>query len=149
LREVALPSLYGLKGGAQPVPFIEDVGVPAEALPEYLGRLQEILKEMEVTASFLVHAGAGQVHARPFLDLQRQEDVAKLSPLAEKVHELALTLGGTVSSQHGTGLARTPWVARQFGPLYPLLRQIKAIFDPRGIFNPGKIVDPNPNAPAW
>jgi len=149
LREVALPSLYGIKGGAQPVPFIEDVGVPVEALPEYLSRVQEIFKEMEVTASFLVHAGAGQVHARPFLDLQKQQDVAKLSPLAEKVHTLALTLGGTVSTQHGTGLARTPWVARQFGPLYPLLRQVKAIFDPRGIFNPGKIVDPDPSAPVW
>jgi Fe-S oxidoreductase len=62
---------------------------------------------------------------------------------------LALTLGGTVSTQHGTGLARTPWVARQFGPLYPLLRQVKAIFAPRGIFNPGKIVDPDPSAPVW
>src|SRR5262245_26781213 len=149
LREVALPSLYGLKGGAQPVPFIEDVGVPVAALPEYMSRLQEIFKEMEVTGSFLVHAGAGQVHARPFLDLHRHDEVAKLSPLADKVHALALTLGGTVSTQHGTGLARTPWVARQFGPLYPLLRQVKAIFDPRGIFNPGKIVDPDPSAPVW
>ncbi|MCI0682596.1 MAG: FAD-binding protein [Gemmataceae bacterium] len=149
LREVALPSLYGIKGGAQPTPFIEDVGVPVEALPEFLARVQEIFKESEVTGSFLVHAGTGQVHARPFLDLQRQEDVAKLSPLAEKVHTLALTLGGTISSQHGTGLARTPWVARQFGPLYPLLRQVKSIFDPRGIFNPGKIVDPDASAPVW
>jgi FAD/FMN-containing dehydrogenase/Fe-S oxidoreductase len=149
LREAALPSLYGVKGGAQPVPFIEDVGVPVEALPEYLARVQEIFRESEVTGSFLVHAGAGQVHARPFLDLQRQEDVAKLSPLAEKVHTLALALGGTVSAQHGVGLARTPWVARQFGPLYPLLRQVKAIFDPLGIFNPGKIVDPDASTPVW
>lgn len=149
LRETVLPSLYGIKVGAQPVPFIEDVGVPVEALPEYLTRVQEIFRESEVTGSFLVHAGAGQVHARPFLDLQRQEDIAKLSLLAEKVHTLALALGGTVSSQHGTGLARTPWVARQFGPLYPLLRQVKAIFDPMGIFNPGKIVDPDASTPVW
>jgi Fe-S oxidoreductase len=60
-----------------------------------------------------------------------------------------LSLGGTVSTQHGTGLARTPWVARQFGGRYPLLRQIKAIFDPRGIFNPGKIVDPDANLVSW
>jgi FAD/FMN-containing dehydrogenase/Fe-S oxidoreductase len=149
LREAALPSLFDLKGGAQPVPFIEDVSVPVEALPEYLRRVQEIFQESEITGSFLVHAGAGQVHARPFLDLQRQTDVAKLAPLSEKVHSLALELGGTVSSQHGAGLARTPWVARQFGPLYPLLRQVKAIFDPRGIFNPGKIVDPDAGAPSW
>jgi FAD/FMN-containing dehydrogenase/Fe-S oxidoreductase len=141
LREVALPSLYALKGGAQPLPLIEDVGVPVEALPEYLRRVQELLQQHQTTASFLIHAGTGQVHTRPFLDLRQPDHVARLWDLAEQVHALALDLGGTVSTQHGTGLARTPWIARQYGPLYPVLRQVKAIFDPRGIFNPGKIVD--------
>jgi FAD/FMN-containing dehydrogenase/Fe-S oxidoreductase len=149
LREVALPSLYGLRGERRPVAFVEDVGVPPEELPRYLHRVQEILKEHETTASFLVHAGTGQVHTRPFLDLGNPEDVSRLSLLAEKIHTLALDLGGTVSAQHGTGLARTPWVARQYGPLYPVFRQLKAIFDPRGLFNPGKIVDPDPNMPVW
>ncbi len=144
LREVALPSLYALKGGAQPLPFVEDVGVPVEALQDFLRRAQEILQEHETTASFLVHAGTGQIHTRPFLDLQRPEDGAKIGALAEKIHALALSLGGTVSSQHGTGLARTPWVARQAGPLYPIYREVKAIFDPKNLFNPGKIVDPDP-----
>jgi FAD/FMN-containing dehydrogenase/Fe-S oxidoreductase len=142
LRDVALPSLFGLKRGAQPVPFVEDVAVPLEEMPEYLRRVQEVLQEHETTASFLMHAGAGQVHTRPFLDLGSAEDISKLSALSEKIHTLALSLGGTVSTQHGTGLARTAWVPRQYGPLYPVLRQVKAIFDPHGIFNPGKIVDP-------
>ena len=141
LREVALPSLYRLKGGAQPVPLVEDVGVPVEALSEYLRRVQEILQQHQITASFLVHAGAGQVHTRPFLDLHRPDDVARLWDLAEQIHALAVELGGTISTQHGTGLARTPWVPRQFGPLYPVLRQVKSIFDPRNLFNPGKIVE--------
>jgi FAD/FMN-containing dehydrogenase/Fe-S oxidoreductase len=145
IREVALPSLYGMRGGAQPIAYIEDVGVPVEALNEYLRRVQDIMQEHETTASFLVHAGAGQVHTRPFLDMQKPADVSRLWSIADKVHALALELGGTVSSQHGTGLARTPWVARQYGPLYPILRQVKAIFDPKNIFNPGKIVDPDPN----
>jgi FAD/FMN-containing dehydrogenase/Fe-S oxidoreductase len=149
LREVALPTLYGLRTGPRPVAFVEDVGVPAEELAHYLRRVQEILKEHETTASFLVHAGTGQVHTRPFLDLQKPEDVSRLSVLAEKIHGLALELGGTVSTQHGTGLARTPWVARQYGPLYGVFRQLKAIFDPHGIFNPGKIVDPDPTMPTW
>jgi FAD/FMN-containing dehydrogenase/Fe-S oxidoreductase len=149
LRDVALPSLYGLKGGAQPLPFVEDVGVPPEQLPEYMRRVQEILQEFETTASFLVHAATGQVHTRPFLDLTRPEDVSKLNSIAEAVHTLALDLHGTISTQHGTGLARTPWVARQYAALYPVFRQIKAAFDPRGIFNPGKIVDPAPNMAAW
>jgi FAD/FMN-containing dehydrogenase len=149
LREVALPTLYGLRTGPRPVAFVEDVGVPPEALSHYLHRVQEILKEHETTASFLVHAGTGQVHTRPFLDLQLQQDISKLAVLAEKIHALALELGGTVSTQHGTGLARTPWVARQYGPLYGVFRQLKAIFDPHGIFNPGKIVDPDPTMAAW
>jgi len=149
LREVALPSLYGLRGGAQPVPFVEDVAVPLENLPRYLHGVQEVLKQHETTASFLIHAGAGQVHTRPFLDLDRPEDVARLTAIAEAVHTLAIDLGGTISTQHGTGLARTPWVARQYGPLFPVFRQLKAIFDPRGIFNPGKIVGPDPQLPPW
>jgi len=149
LREVALPSLYALRGGRQPVPLIEDVGVPVEQLAVYLHRVQEILRGHETTASFLVHAGTGQVHTRPFLDLLQPDEVSKLAAIAEEVHTLALDLGGTVSTQHGTGLARTPWVARQYGPLYPVFRQLKAVFDPHGIFNPGKIVGPDPALPVW
>ena len=149
LREVALPSLYGLPGAAPPIPLIEDVAVTVEQLTIYLHRVQEILKEHETTASFLIHAATGQVHTRPFLDLQQPGDVSKLAAIAEEVHALALDLGGTVSTQHGTGLARTPWVARQYGPLYPVFRQLKAAFDPHGIFNPGKIVGPDPGLPAW
>ncbi len=149
LREVALPSLYGLRGGAQPIPFIEDVGVPPEELLHYLHAVQELLQRHETTASFLVHAAAGQVHTRPFLDLQRPEDVAKLWAIADEVCNLVLELGGTISTQHGTGLARTPWVARQYGKLYPVFRELKAIFDPRHLFNPGKIVGPDPSLPAW
>ncbi len=142
LREAALPSLFGVQGGAQAVPLVEDVGVPVELLADFMRRLQEILHEHETTASFLVHAGAGQVHTRPFIDLQQPEQVSKLWGLAEKIHSLALDMGGTVSSQHGTGLARGPWVARQTGAAYPVHRQVKAIFDPLNLFNPGKIVDP-------
>jgi FAD/FMN-containing dehydrogenase/Fe-S oxidoreductase len=149
LRESALPSLYGLRGGRQPVAFIEDVAVPVEELSGFLHRVQDILQRQETTASFLVHAATGQVHTRPFLDLQRPEDVAKMWAIAEEVHALALDLGGTVSSQHGTGLARTPWVGRQYGQLYPVFRELKAIFDPQSLFNPGKIIGPAPGLPAW
>ncbi len=149
LRSAALPSLYGLKGGAPPITLIEDVGVPVEELPAFLRRVQDILQQFETTASFLIHAGAGQVHTRPFLDLQRSEDVAKLSGIAEQVHALALEMHGTVSTQHGTGLARTPWVARQYGRLYPVLRELKDIFDPSNLFNPGKIISADAGLPVW
>jgi FAD/FMN-containing dehydrogenase/Fe-S oxidoreductase len=149
VREAALPSLYGLRGGAQPTPFIEDVGVPPERLAECLHGMQQILRRQETTASFLIHAATGQIHARPFLDLQEPRDAAKLGPLADGIHGLVLDLGGTVSSQHGTGLARTPWVARQYGPLFPIFRELKAIFDSRQIFNPGKIVAAESEGAPW
>jgi FAD/FMN-containing dehydrogenase/Fe-S oxidoreductase len=149
LREAVLPSLYGLRGGAQPVAYVEDVGVPPETLPTYLPRVQEILQRHETTASFLVHALTGQVHTRPFLDLTRPDDLARLRAIAEEVYALTLDLGGTVSSQHGTGIARTPWVAKQYGPLYSTFRELKAIFDPRHVLNPGKIVGPDGSLPPW
>jgi FAD/FMN-containing dehydrogenase/Fe-S oxidoreductase len=149
LRESALPSLYGLRGGPQPVAVIEDVGVPPDELPAYLHRVQDVLQQHETTASFLIHAATGQVHTRPFLDLGRPDDVSRLWAIADAIYTAALELGGTISTQHGTGLARTPWVERQYGPLFPVFRELKAIFDPRHLFNPGKIVGRDPDLPVW
>jgi FAD/FMN-containing dehydrogenase/Fe-S oxidoreductase len=149
LREAVLPVLYGLRGGRQPVAFVEDVGVPPEELGAFLHRAQEILQRHETTASFLIHAGSGQVHTRPFLDLENPADLAKLWAIAVDIHTLTIGMGGTISSQHGTGLARTPWVSEQYGPLYPVMRELKAIFDPHLVFNPGKIIGPSPGMPAW
>ncbi|HEY1188462.1 MAG TPA: FAD-linked oxidase C-terminal domain-containing protein, partial [Gemmata sp.] len=148
IRAAAVSGLHA-QNGPRPVPFVEDVGVPADALPEFLTSIQDILKRFEVSGTFLVHALTGQVHTRPLLDLTTPTDRAKLWPLAEAVHALALALGGTVSTQHGTGIARTPWVERQFGPLVPVFRELKRIFDPKGILNPGKIIGPDPSRESW
>ena len=139
LRDLALPSLYAMGGRGQPVPFIEDVGVPVEQLPYFLFRVQEILRKHHVTASFLIHAGAGQVHTRPFLDLHRPEQVETLRHLASEIYPLVLDLGGTISTQHGVGLARTPWVRHQYGRLVQVFHEIKTLFDPFHLLNPGKI----------
>ena len=149
LRESIVPSLYGLRGGSAPIAFVEDVAVPLDQLGRFLHEVQETLKRYEVVASFLVHAGAGQVHTRPFLDMHRPEEAARLFQVGEAIHQLALEMGGTVSTQHGVGLARTPWVERQYGALYEVFRQIKALFDPRHILNPGKIVGPTPGVAPW
>ncbi|HET6576150.1 MAG TPA: FAD-binding and (Fe-S)-binding domain-containing protein, partial [Fimbriiglobus sp.] len=148
-RAAAVGGLYALGSGPRPVAGVEDVAVPAEELPRFLADVRGILQKFELTASVLVHVLAGQVHTRPFVDLDDPKDRAKLWPLAEAVHTLALALGGTVSAQHGTGLARTPWVEKQYGPLVPVFRELKRIFDPKGILNPGKIVGPDPSRPAW
>ncbi|MBA4186781.1 MAG: FAD-binding oxidoreductase [Planctomycetaceae bacterium] len=149
LRESAVGGLYGLTHGARPLAFVEDVGVPVENLPAYLAGVHDVLKRHELTASFLIHALTGQVHTRPLIDLDSPTDREKLWPAAEAIHSLALSLGGTVSTQHGTGIARTPWVERQYGPVYAVFRELKRIFDPKNLLNPGKIVGPDPSREAW
>jgi Fe-S oxidoreductase/FAD/FMN-containing dehydrogenase len=148
-RAAALPALYALARGPRPVAVVEDIGVPPDTLPDFLAAAKEVLKRFDLAASFLVHVATGQVHLRPILDPYDPVDAAKLWPLADELHGLAVDLGGTISAQHGIGLARTPWVERQYGPLLPAFRDLKRLFDPRGILNPGKIVGPDPSRPAW
>jgi len=149
LRDHAVEQLYAQRGAAPPATFVEDVAVPTPALGEYLVKVQALLRKHEVTATFLLHAATGQVHMRPFLDLNRRADASRAWSLADDVYRLVLDLGGTVSTQHGTGLARTPWVEAQYGPLVEVFRHVKAIFDPAGIFNPGKIVGKSSGVPFW
>jgi len=149
LRESILPGLYAFGRGPRPLAFIEDVAVPIEEMPRFLTHIQDLLQRFETTASFLIHALTGQIHIRPFLDLSSPTDAAKLWPMAQRVYEQVLSIGGTVSSQHGTGLSRTPWVAEQYGKLFPVFRELKNIFDPHNLLNPGKIVGPDPSRPSW
>jgi FAD/FMN-containing dehydrogenase len=148
VRDAALPGLDTLRGGTRPLPFVEDVAVPPPVLGDYLRRVQEILQQHELTASFLIHAATGQVHMRPFMDTQLPGEPGRMWLLADEVYGLVLEFGGTITAQHGTGLARSPWVPRQAGPLYPVYRDLKALFDPRGLFNPGKIVGA-PSGHVW
>ncbi len=149
VREAALSSLAALRGVDRPVAVVEDAAVPVELLPDYLHRVQEVLQRREMVATYLIHAATGQVDMRPFLDLRRQEDGAKLWALADEVYDLVLEMGGTISGGAGTGLARSPWVSRQYGRLYPVFRELKSVFDPRRVFNPGKIVGPVPGSLVW
>jgi FAD/FMN-containing dehydrogenase/Fe-S oxidoreductase len=134
------PTLYRLKGSARALPFVEDLAVPTTALPDFVVRLQTALKRHQVTASLYGHVGHGQLHVRPFLDLANASDVKKLEGLAADICDETLSLGGTIGGEHGHGLSRTPFVQRQYDDLYGVFRELKRIFDPGGILNPGKIV---------
>ncbi|MGQ9574778.1 MAG: FAD-binding and (Fe-S)-binding domain-containing protein [Thermoguttaceae bacterium] len=134
------PTLYRLKGPARPVPVVEDLAVPPEVLPDFLVRMQNVLKWHQVTAAMFCHAGQGQVHLQPFLNLRAAEDIQKMQHLAEDLYQEVFDLGGTISAEHGCGLSRTPFVRRQCGPLFELFRKIKQVFDPQNILNPGKVV---------
>jgi FAD/FMN-containing dehydrogenase/Fe-S oxidoreductase len=148
-RESAVSGLYAIGRGRRPEAFIEDAAVPGDRLPEFVAKLQELLRANEINASFLIHLLAGQVHTRPLLDLGDSADRAKMWPLADTVHSLVMEFGGTISSQHGVGLARTPWMEKQRGVLLAIDRELKRIFDPKNILNPGKRIGPDPSRPAW
>ena len=135
-----VPTLYRLKGNSRPVPIVEDIAVPPDQLPDFLYRAQQILKKEHVTASFFGHAGHGQLHIRPFLDLSNKDDVHKMAALADQLYQEVWQVGGTISGEHGDGLSRTPYVAEQYGPLADAFSEIKELFDPQEILNPGKIV---------
>ncbi len=134
------PALYRSKTATRPVPIIEDIAVPTELLPEFLVRVQNVLKRHQVIAATYAHAGQGQLHIQPFLNLGSAEDVERIQRLAEDLYTEVLQIGGTLSAEHGCGLSRTAFVRRQYGDLYDLFCKIKQVFDPQSIFNPGKIV---------
>ena len=138
------PAFYRVKGPQRPVPVCEDMSVPPESLPEFLVRLQNVLKRHEITASVFAHAGHGQVRIRPFLDLSNPDDTRKLPALAADLYREVFDSHGLIGGENACGLSRTPFLPEQYGQLYDVLRQVKRIFDPNGILNPGKIIIDDP-----
>jgi FAD/FMN-containing dehydrogenase/Fe-S oxidoreductase len=144
LARKVVQTLYRLKGTTRPLPFVEDVAVPPETLPGFLVEMQNILKRHQVTATLFAHAGHGQLHLRPFLDLADPEHLRTMEALADDLYDAVFRVSGTMSGEHGAGLSRTPFMRRQFGELYPMLVEVKRLFDPLNIFNPGKVVNDSP-----
>jgi FAD/FMN-containing dehydrogenase/Fe-S oxidoreductase len=140
LARRVVPTLHRVRGTSRPLPFVEDFAVPPETLPDFLVQLQNVLKRHQVTASLFAHAGHGQLHLRPFLDLGNADDVRKIEPLAADLYGAVFAVEGTISGEHGAGLSRSPFVREQFGPLYEVFREIKRIFDPWNTLNPGRVV---------
>jgi FAD/FMN-containing dehydrogenase/Fe-S oxidoreductase len=138
------PTLYRVQGADRPTPFVEDIAVPPESLPDFLVRLQNVLKTHNVTASLFAHAGHGQLHVRPFLNLADPADVRKMQAVSDELYDEVFKVGGTVSGEHGSGLSRTWFLRKQFGRLYDVFREVKRIFDPHNVFNPGKVIADSP-----
>ncbi len=140
-----VPTLHRMKGSTRPLPFIEDLAVPPTALADFLVRMQNVLKQHQVVASLFGHAGHGQLHLRPLLDLSNPLDVRRMAQLAADLYREVIDVGGTISGEHADGLSRTAFIRQQYGPLVEVFREIKQIFDPSNIFNPGKIVNDDPD----
>ncbi|RKY09920.1 MAG: anaerobic glycerol-3-phosphate dehydrogenase subunit C [Planctomycetota bacterium] len=141
-RKDAAVLLDRQKGPSHPVAIIEDVSVPNNHLAEYITGLERIGDRYSITMAYYGHAGDGELHIRPYLDLSTPTGVKNLCSIAAEVFELAWSLGGTISGEHADGLLRAAFIEKQYGrEFYELLKGIKKIFDPAGLMNPGKIIN--------
>ncbi len=142
VRKVGLGLLMSIKGDHKPIPFIEDAAVPVEHLAEYVTGVERFCNDLGTDVAYYAHASAGCLHVRPLINSKKASEVAKLPEIVSFSVELLRGYGGSLSSEHGDGRARS-WINEKFfGPdLYQLYRKVKKIFDPENIFNPGNIVD--------
>jgi FAD/FMN-containing dehydrogenase/Fe-S oxidoreductase len=139
LSRNVVSTLHGVRAAVRPVPFVEDIVVPPPALPDFLRRLQEVLKRQQVTAMVFGHAAHGQLHVRPYVDPRESADRERLEALAEALYVEAVASGGTFGGEQGLGLSRTGFFVRMFPELTALNLELKRLFDPAGTLNPGRV----------
>ncbi|HEX2182397.1 MAG TPA: FAD-binding oxidoreductase, partial [Rubrobacteraceae bacterium] len=145
LRKSTLPLLLGTTEKEKPVAFVEDAAVPPQRLEEFIGRFGEIVERNGTWACFYGHASVGCLHVRPALDTSDPEGVGRMRRIAEEVADLVVECGGSLSGEHGDGLARSEFLEKMYGPeILRAFAEVKRLFDPEGMLNPGVIVDPPP-----
>jgi FAD/FMN-containing dehydrogenase/Fe-S oxidoreductase len=143
VRQAGLSIVMSMAGPRKPVSFIEDCAVPLQHLAEYARSVEEIFARHGVEGTWYAHASVGCLHVRPALNLKDPEDVRRVRSIAEATHEVVRRLGGTHSGEHGDGILRSEFLRPMLGDrLADAFAQVKQTFDPYGILNPGKIVDP-------
>lgn len=140
VRKAGLGLLRNLKGNTQPVNLIEDCAVSTDELPDYIADLQEVLEKHKVNASYYAHAGAGELHVEPMVNLKSPEGLKTFRNILADTVELVKKYKGSLSGEHGDGRLRGEYIANVVGAeTYQLFEQVKSIFDPNSIFNAGKI----------
>ena len=145
LRKAGLGLLLGTRGDRKPIAFVEDTAVDPAKLPAFIARFREILGRHEAAAGYYGHCSVGCLHIRPLINLKDAAEIRKMQRIAEEITALVLEFGGALSGEHGDGRARSPFNERLYGPrLYDAFRQVKRAFDPKGLLNPGNIVDAPP-----
>ena len=140
-RRVAFSALARLG----PTAILEDATVPRSAVPEMLARIHEIAARHGVTFGVFGHAGDGNLHPTCLTDVRDREAIARAEAAFEEIFAAAIALGGTITGEHGVGLAKRRFLPPQVGdPAVRFMRQIKAALDPNHVLNPGKVFEPGP-----
>ncbi len=128
--------------GKQTAPYIDDLIVKPEYLPEFLPKLYEILDRYKLLYTIAGHVGDGNFHIIPLMDLRDEKEREKIRPSMEEVYDLVLKYHGSISAEHNDGLLRGPYIKKMFGEeIFKIFKDIKKIFDPQNIFNPHKKTD--------
>jgi FAD/FMN-containing dehydrogenase/Fe-S oxidoreductase len=142
LRKAGLGLLGNMVGDKKAVACIEDTAVALEDLAEYITEFTALMKSFDQEAVYYAHAGAGELHLRPILNLKKETDVRLFETITTAVANLVKKYNGSMSGEHGDGIVRSPYIEMMIGvDNFKLLKEVKQIFDPQNIMNPGKIVN--------
>ncbi|WP_298520919.1 FAD-binding and (Fe-S)-binding domain-containing protein [uncultured Kordia sp.] len=142
LRKAGLGLLGNIIGDKKAVACIEDTAVALEDLADYIDEFSQLMAKYQQKAVYYAHAGAGELHLRPILNLKKKADVVLFRKITHDVAKLVKKYNGSFSGEHGDGIVRAEFIPIMIGAKnYELLKEVKAVFDPNNIFNPGKIVD--------
>ena len=143
VRKAGLNIMMSMKGDGKPVSFIEDCAVPLEHLADFTERLNGIFHDHSTSGTWYAHASEGCLHVRPILNMKSAADVKKMRSIAEKAFAMVREYGGSHSGEHGDGIVRSEFHPVMFGDrMLDIFGDIKRAVDPKGLFNPGKIVEP-------
>jgi FAD/FMN-containing dehydrogenase/Fe-S oxidoreductase len=142
LRKAGLGLLLGMKGDKKPIAFVEDTCVEPRHLKDFVPRFADVFAKHDTTGAYYGHCSVGCLHIRPVIDLKTPRGLEQVKAIADEITDLVLEFGGTISSEHGDGRARSPFLERMYGPtLMQAFRRLKRAFDPDNRMNPGNIVD--------
>jgi FAD/FMN-containing dehydrogenase/Fe-S oxidoreductase len=141
LRKAGLGLLFGTHGDAKPLAFVEDTAVDPRHLAKFVSRFREIFAEHQVDGAYYGHCSVGCLHIRPAINIKTARGIEQVKAIADQITDLVVEFNGTISSEHGDGRARSPFLERMYGPrMMQAFRELKRVFDPDHRLNPGNLV---------
>jgi FAD/FMN-containing dehydrogenase len=142
MRRESFDLLHDSMPDKQTAPFVEDFCVQPDDIPEFLPKARELLEDYDINVNIAGHAGNGNFHIIPLMDLTQKEERDKIAEVSKRFYDLVMEYDGTITAEHNDGIIRTPFLPQMYGEkVYGLFEEVKNIFDPDSIFNPGKKVD--------
>ena len=145
VRKAGLGLLLGMKGERKPIAFVEDCAVEPAKLPEFFIRFRDVIHKYDTSAGYYGHASVGCLHIRPLINTKNAREIQVMKDMTDEITDLVLEFGGSMSGEHGDGLARSHLNEKLFGPrIYKAFQDVKRAFDPENRMNPGKIVNAPP-----